>query len=52
MISKYRPIGDGYSYGYNTAGTGKAGTLRRSLLDRFRLWRRRRREDDLAGLRI
>jgi len=38
-------------YGYFFSGTGKARWIRMRLMDRVRLWRRRRREDDLAGLR-
>lgn len=41
----------GYEYGYMTAGIGKANLIRMTLMDRIRLWRRRRRQDDLAGLR-
>ena len=51
MISRYKPIGDGYSYGYMIAGTGKARWVRMPLLDQFRLWRRRRRVNDLDGIR-
>lgn len=51
MISTYRPIGSGYSYGYNTAGTGKARWHRMTLLERFRLMRRRRWADDLECIR-
>lgn len=51
MICGYKPIGDGYAYGYQTAGTGKARWRRMTLMERFGLWRRRRRVDDLAGLR-
>lgn len=51
MISVYRTIGNGYSYGYNMAGTGKARWRRMTLMERFRLSLRRRHTDDLAGLR-
>lgn len=44
----YRPIGDGYRYGYDRAGTGRAGTCKRTLMDRIRLRRRRRKQDDLS----
>lgn len=47
----YKPIGDGFRYGFNTAGTGKARWIRMTLMERIRLWRRRRWADDLAGLR-
>lgn len=39
------------SYGYFQAGTGKARWRRMPLMDRIRLWRRRRWRDDLEGLR-
>lgn len=51
MISGYKPIGDGYRYGYWMAGTGRAGTCKRTLLDKFRLWRRRRHADDLTWVK-
>jgi len=38
-------------YGYFMAGTGKARWRRMRLAERIRLWRRRRRADDLEGLR-
>lgn len=44
-------IGDGYTYGYHTAGTGKTRWRRMTLMDRIRLRRRRKRADDLAGLK-
>ena len=46
-----KPIGDGYTYGYHTAGIGKARWRRMTLAERIRLWRRRKFADDLAGLR-
>ena len=51
MISAYKPIGNGYAYGYNKAGTGKARWRRMTIAERFGLWRRRRHTDDLASLR-
>jgi len=51
MISEYRPIGNGYSYGYNMSGTGKAHWRRMTILERIRLRRRRRRADDLSNLK-
>lgn len=47
----YKPIGDGFRYGYHTAGAGKARWCRMTFMERVRLWRRRRMADDLAGLR-
>ena len=41
----------GYEYGYMTAGAGKARLIRMTLMDRIRLWRRRRWRDDLESLR-
>ena len=38
-------------YGYFMAGTGKAKWRRMALRERIGLWMRRRRVDDLAGLR-
>lgn len=52
MISGYKPIGDGYRYGYNMAGIGKAHWRRMTMMERLRLLRRRRRVDDLAMVRI
>lgn len=40
-----------YRYGYLMAGSGQARPRRMTLMDRMRLWRRRRRMDDLAGAR-
>ena len=37
-------------YGYFQAGTGQARWARMPLISRIRLWMRRRRRDDLAGL--
>ena len=51
MISEYKPIGNGYGYGYLMAGTGKARWRRMTILERFGLWRRRRKADDLECLR-
>ena len=51
MLFVYRPIGDGYRHSFMTSGTGKPGTWKRSLMDRIRLRRRRRRADDLECLR-
>ena len=42
---------DEYRYGCFTAGYGRSRWVRMTLMDRIRLWRRRRRQDDLAGLR-
>lgn len=47
----YRPIGDGYGFSYFRSGTGNARWRRMTILERFRLWRRRRKSDDLSGLR-
>lgn len=47
----YMRIGNGYGYSYLMAGTGKARWRRMTVAELFRLWRRRRRQDDLAGLR-
>lgn len=41
----------GYEYGYFQAGYGQARPRRQTLMDRIRLWRRRRWKDDLEGLR-
>ncbi len=38
-------------YGYLMAGTGKARWRRMTLVERIRLWKRRRRQDDLANLK-
>jgi len=38
-------------YGYFQAGTGNARWVRMPLMDRIRLWMRRRHTDDLSGLR-
>jgi hypothetical protein len=38
-------------YGYIIAGTGQARWRRMPILDRIRLWHRRQRVDDLAGLK-
>lgn len=40
-----------YRYGWLLAGAGQARWRRMTLMERIRLWRRRRRQDDLAGLR-
>lgn len=40
-----------YEYSYFQAGTGRAGTCKRTLMDRIRLRRRRRKQDDLSGIR-
>lgn len=40
-----------FQYGYLMAGAGKARWHRMTLVERIRLWRRRRRQDDLAGMR-
>lgn len=42
---------DLYAYGYLMAGTGKARWRRMTLMERFRLWKRRRKQDDFASLR-
>jgi hypothetical protein len=47
----YRPIGDGYGFSYFRSGTGNARWRRMTILERFKLWRRRRKSDDLSGLR-
>jgi len=39
------------NYGYFTAGAGQARWKRMTLAERFRLWKRRRRQDDLANLK-
>lgn len=44
-------IGNGYTYGYNMAGTGKARWHRMTIMERIRLRRRRRRADDLSNLK-
>lgn len=40
-----------YRYGYLLAGAGKARWHRVTIMDRIRLWKRRRKRDDLASLR-
>lgn len=40
-----------FQYGYLMAGYGQARPHRMTLMERIRLWKRRRRRDDLAGLR-
>ena len=52
MTGSYRkPMKSAYSYGYFQSGTGKARRHRRTLMERLRLWRRRKWKDDLEGLR-
>lgn len=36
---------------YMNPAAGRHKPRRRTLIERFRLWRRRRRVDDLAGIR-
>jgi hypothetical protein len=38
------------TYGYFMAGTGSARWHRMTLIERIRLWRRRRVRDDLEGI--
>lgn len=40
-----------YEYGYFLAGSGRPACRRVTIMDRIRLWRRRRWKDDLEGLR-
>lgn len=40
-----------YRYGYLMAGAGQARWQRMTLMDRIRLRRRRKKQDDLSGLR-
>lgn len=42
---------NGYRYGYLMAGYGRARWKRMTLMERIRLRRRRKKQDDLAGLR-
>ena len=42
---------DAYRYGYFSTGTGKPGGTRMTIGARFRLWKRRRKHDDLWNLK-
>lgn len=47
----YVRIGNGCGYSYLMAGTGKARWIRMTLMERIRLRKRRRKQDDFASLR-
>ncbi len=42
---------DAYRYGYLKAGTGKPGGTKMTIAARFRIWKRRRKQNDLWNLK-